>query len=66
MIDILLALNEYKNRGYVDLRSYKKVKNSEVMKKKTKREYSMEDRLKDGEDFTMHCARQFNKQNKKK
>tara|TARA_A100001011_G_C14142917_1_gene770513 strand:+ start:686 stop:853 length:168 start_codon:yes stop_codon:yes gene_type:complete len=53
-----------KHRGFVNLRSYKKAENSEVMKKKTKTEYSLEDRNKDSEDFIMHCAKQVKEQKK--
>ena len=53
-----------KHRGFVNLRSYKKAENSEVMKKKTKTEYSLEDRNKDSEDFIMHCAKQVMDQKK--
>ena len=46
------------HRGYVNLHSYKMTENSEEMKKKTKEEYTLEDRTKDSEAFIMFCAKQ--------
>ena len=53
-----------KHRGFVNLRAYKKCENGEMMQKKTKEEYSFEDRTKDSEDFIMHCAKQVKEQKK--
>ena len=47
-----------KHRGFINLRAYKQGENGEVMQKKTKEEYPLEDRTKDSEAFIMFCAKQ--------
>jgi len=53
-----------RHKGFVNLRAYKKTKNGEGMRKKSKEEYTLDDRLKDSEDFIMHCARQMESEKK--